>query len=107
MLKGHPDNGGKKEDFEICDQEKQVDIKQLIIVYSDVVDGNTMSFNQGNGSFATFVHTLTDKMINIFSNDLVNIGNTIKNAVMKNNYLKRKLLNYVYQNELSAINTVN
>ena len=65
-----------------------------------------MSFNQGNGSFATFIHSLTDKITDIFRNGLVNIENTIKNAVMKNNYLKRKLLNYVYQNELSPINTV-
>ena len=49
-------------------------------VYSDVVDGNTMSFNQGYGSLATFVHTLTDKITNIFSNGLVNVVNTIKNA---------------------------
>ena len=67
-------------------------------VYSDVADGNTMSFNQGNGSFATFVHTLTDKITNIFRNGLVNKENTIKNAVMKNNYLKRKLLNYARMN---------
>ncbi len=77
----------------------------LVAIASGADSAQQVSQALGSGLF-TFIHTLTDKITSTLSYGLMNAGSAITNAVMQNNYLKHQLINYVYHEELSAINTV-
>ncbi len=77
----------------------------LVAITNSGYDSSKSSQGQGSGLF-TFIHRVTDIVTSTLNNGLMNIGSSIMDVIMKNNYIKHQLINYVYHNELLAINTV-
>jgi hypothetical protein len=78
----------------------------LVAIASGTYDSSGRLYQDQGSDFFTFIHTLTDKITSTLSNGLMNIGGVLIDIIMKNNYIKQQLINYVYHEELSAINIV-
>ncbi|MEI6187916.1 MAG: hypothetical protein WCP46_05385, partial [Alphaproteobacteria bacterium] len=78
----------------------------LVAIASGTYDSFGQPYQDQGSDLFTFIHILTDKITSTLSNALMNAGGVLIDVIMKNDYIKHQLINYVYHEELSAINTV-
>jgi len=76
----------------------------LVAITSGVYD-SSVQLSQGSGLF-TFIHRVTAAVTSTLNNGLMNMGNAIMSVITQNNYIRHQLINYVYYDELSVINSV-
>ena len=90
-------------------EELQEDIATIsstaLVTLTNSNHASSSQLSQGS-DFFTFVHRVTDAVTSTLNNGLMNMVNSMMNVIMRNNYIKHKLINYVYHEELSAINAV-
>jgi hypothetical protein len=87
-------------------EEGIVPVTTLVITDTN---GHSRSYNAGISSksgFIGYLANLAEEFVTSVSSSAMNIGNTMTNAVMKNEYIKGKILNYVYYEEVVGVNSV-
>ena len=87
-------------------EEGIVPITTLVIIDTN---GHYRSDNTGvspKSGFIGYLANLAEEFVTSVSSRAMSIGNTMTNGIMKNEYIKGKILNYVYYEEVVGVNSV-